>query len=129
LSCRSFSPPDRSYDHSRTTIVFTTRPDDAPLELRSFTPDEAPLELRSLSPPDDLPPDAPLELRSFSPPLDDLDPDDEPLDDLPPDERTPPDEAPLLEPMNGCAPLEELVDEPVKPPEDELLDDASTTAA
>jgi hypothetical protein len=45
-----------------------------------------------------------------------------PLDDLPPDELTPPDEAPLLEPMNGCAPLEELVDEPVKPPEDELLD-------
>jgi hypothetical protein len=46
-----------------------------------------------------------------------------PLDDLPPDEPTPPEDAPLLEPINGCAPLDELVDEPVKLPEDELLDD------
>ena len=47
-----------------------------------------------------------------------------PLDDLPPDEHTPPEDAPLLEPINGCAPLDELVDEPVKLPEDKLIESA-----
>ncbi|MFM8858838.1 MAG: hypothetical protein ACKOEW_01825, partial [Methylocystis sp.] len=61
---------------------------------------------------DDLPP-----LLELTPPL------ETPLlDDLPPDELKPPDEAPLLEPVNGCAPPEELVDEPSKPPDDELFE-------